>query len=88
MINLSTQVVETQVGINHGYAAPPNSMLIPLPTVMLPKPVSYEFRVVEFMKDGKVDKVGLQVQVWEHDNYGIGHVIQDWKAVERVQITL
>lgn len=85
---LVTQTVQTMAGSNPGYAAPAGNMMIPLPNVMIPKPLSYEFRVAEFVKDGKVERVGLQVQVWEHDNYGVGHVTQDWTTVERVQIPL
>jgi hypothetical protein len=55
---------------------------------MMAKPVSYEFRVAEFIKDDKIEKVALQVQVWEHDNYGSGLLKQDWTTVERVQIIL
>lgn len=83
---LTTLMVQTQLGQSQGYAAPAGSMLLPLPQVMLAKPLSYEFRVVEYMKDDKVDKVALQVQIWEHDNYGVGHVRQDWTNVERVQL--
>jgi hypothetical protein len=49
------------------------------------KPVSYEFRVVEHVKNGEIVKVGLQYQVWEHDNYGGGIVKQTWTDVVRVQ---
>ncbi len=85
---LTTQTIQTQMGSNTGYAAPSGNMLIPLPNVMIPKPLSYEFRVVEYTKDDKIDKVALQIQIWEHDNYGVGHVRQDWTTVERVQIPL
>lgn len=88
MIQLGTQSVQTQGGSSTGYAAPSGHLLLPLPNVQLAKPVSYEFRVAEFMKDGKVEKVALQVQVWEHDNYGVGNVKQDWTTVDRVQIPL
>jgi len=48
------------------------------------KPLSYEFRVAEFVDDaGKVEKVKLQVQVWEHDEYGAGIVKQYWSDVPR-----
>lgn len=48
------------------------------------KPVSYEFRVAEFLDDeGKIEKVKLQVQVWEHDEYGAGVVKQFWHDVPR-----
>ena len=49
------------------------------------KPLSYEFRVHETVEDGKVTKVKLQVQVWEHDEYGSGIVKQYWQDVPRAQ---
>jgi hypothetical protein len=61
----------------------------PQPTmpVQFVKPVSYEFRVAEHMNaDGTIAKIGLQVQVHEHDEYGVGIVTQYWKDVERVQV--
>lgn len=68
---------------------------IPLPVQSLPsqyapfvKPLSYEFRVAEIIEDGRIETVKLQMQVWEHDNYGSGHLKQDWTVVERVQIEL
>ena len=88
MNSLTTHTVQTMPGTNPGYSAPAGQMTIPLPNVMLAKPLSYQFRVAEFIKDGKVDKVALQVQVWEHDNYGSGLLKQDWSTVDRVQISL
>ena len=65
---------------------------ISLPVQTLPqqyasfvKPLSYEFRVHETVEDGKVTKVKLQVQVWEHDEYGSGIVKQYWQDVPRAQ---
>ena len=49
------------------------------------KPLSYEFRVAETVEDGKVTKVKLQVQIWEHDEYGSGVVKQYWHDVQRAQ---
>ena len=49
------------------------------------KPLSYEFRIHETVEDGKVTKVKLQVQVWEHDEYGSGIVKQYWQDVPRSQ---
>ena len=49
------------------------------------KPVSYEFRVAETVEAGKITKVKLQVQVWEHDEYGSGTVKQYWHDVPRMQ---
>ena len=48
------------------------------------KPLSYEFRVAEIVNDeGKIETVKLQVQVWEHDEYGSGVVKQFWQDVPR-----
>ena len=65
----------------------PFKMEIPQSSVMLAKPLSYEFRVAEYEdKNGDVVKVGLQVQVTEHDNYGVGLVKQTWTDVPRVRL--
>ena len=51
------------------------------------KPVSYEFRVAELLdEEGKIEKVQLQMQIWEHDEYGSGNVKQYWNAVPRIKI--
>ena len=51
------------------------------------KPVSYEFRVAEMHdEDGKIAKVCLQMQVWEHDEYGSGTVKQFWHDVPRIKL--
>ena len=56
-------------------------------TIQFVKPESYEFRVAEFIdRTGKIVKVGLQVQVWEHDEYGSATLKFDWKDVPRVVI--
>ena len=56
----------------------------PQQTAPFVKPLSYEFRVAEFVDDaGNVEKVKLQVQVWEHDEYGSGVVKQFWHDVPR-----
>lgn len=62
---------------------------VPQSSVTIPKPLTYNFRVAEYMdKKGAIAKVGLQYQIWEHDNYGIGHVIQNWTDVERVKLQI
>ena len=88
MESLNTTYVHT----NYNTASSPvnlgtsgHQFTIPSSSVMIPKPLSYEFRVVEHMKDGQIVKVGLQYQVWEHDPYGVGIVKHQWKDVERVQ---
>lgn len=51
------------------------------------KPLSYEFRVAEYVDDtGKIERVSLQVQVWEHDEYGGGVVKAYWREVPRCKI--
>ena len=64
------------------------TLSVPAPIIqtVFVKPVSYEFRVAEYTKGDKVMKVHLQVQIWEHDEWGTGVVIQSWKDVERIQI--
>lgn len=65
----------------------PFRMEIPQSSVLLAKPVSYEFRVAEYVdKDDKIIRVGLQYRMWEHDNYGVGIVVIPWTDVERVRI--
>ena len=67
------------------------STQINLPVQALPqqyapfvKPLSYEFRVAEIVNDeGKIETVKLQMQVWEHDEYGSGIVKQFWHDVPR-----
>jgi len=67
------------------------STQINLPVQTLPqqyaqfvKPLSYEFRVAEIVNDeGKIETVKLQMQVWEHDEYGSGIVKQFWHDVPR-----
>jgi len=73
----------------HNYGNGPHKIEIPQSSVSIAKPVSYEFRVAEYVNDNKeVIKVGLQVRMWEHSNItnSDGFIKQDWKDVERVQI--
>lgn len=60
--------------------------LVPQPQQYVPfvKPLSYEFRVAEIVDDtGKIETVKLQMQIWEHDEYGSGIVKQYWQDVPR-----
>ena len=60
---------------------------VPQSSVMLAKPLSYEFRVAEFVNEkDEVQKVGLQVKVWEHDSYGMSMLKKDWADVPRVKV--
>lgn len=70
------------------YVPQPTPVAPPSISMTFPKPLSYEFRVVEWMKEEKVAKVALQVQIWEHDEYGSGNVVQSWKDVERIKLPL
>lgn len=56
--------------------------------VQFVKPVSYEFRVAEHVNvDGIVDRVGLQVQVFEHDEFGSPTLLSFWTDVPRVRVS-
>jgi len=60
---------------------------IPQSTVMIARPLTYEFCVREEVDaEGKIMKVTLQTKVWEHSNYGDGKVVQDWTDVPRVKV--
>ena len=53
--------------------------------VQFVKPESYQFRVVETLnKEGKIVKVCLQVQTWEHDEWGSPNLKFDWVEVPRL----
>ena len=59
---------------------------VPQVSVMIPKPLSYEFRVVEHVDEtGSIRKVGLQYSVHEHDSYGVRQLRQGWTDVQRIQ---
>jgi len=89
MVNLNTETVVTSFNSVSSSTAFNNgsnySVQIPQSSVTMPKPISYEFRVVEHIENGNIVKVGLQYQVWEHDHYGTGNVKQTWTDVPRVQ---
>jgi hypothetical protein len=56
-------------------------------TVQFAKPLSYEFRVAEHLDNNdNVERVGLQVQVYEHDEYGSGTIRLGWTDVPRVKL--
>ena len=91
MSSLNTEYVVTQFNstvspMTRGGAFEVN---IPQSSVMMVKPVSYEFRVLEEIdEDGKIAKVRLQSQVWEHNNYGTGTLMQAWTDVPRVRMNV
>lgn len=67
----------------HIYPSPPQPVAIPVQFV---KPLSYEFRVAEIVEDGVVTSVKLQVQTFEHDEFGSGSMKQYWQDVPRVKM--
>lgn len=71
----------TQLTTKHLNVIPPAPAATMVPFV---KPLTYEFRVYETVDDlGKVTNVKLQMQIWEHDEYGSGIVKQYWSDVPR-----
>jgi hypothetical protein len=66
----------------------PSAPVFPLPaTITFPAPLSYEFRVVEYIDDdGKVGKVELQTKLHKHDQYGQVTYSGNWEPVPRVQL--
>jgi len=89
MRTLNTQTVITQFNsMSSSMVSGPNFQInVPSSYVMVPKPLSYSFRVAEFLDaDGNVVKVGLQGKIYEHDMYGSPTLLQDWSDIPRVQI--
>jgi hypothetical protein len=82
-----TTTFNTQNPIYNGTG--PFEIKVPQSSVMMAKPLSYDFRVAEYVNDkDEIVKVGLQVAVFEHDNYGGRQLRQDFVDVERVKIKL
>ncbi len=89
MESLNTQTVNTS--FSYGTQAQNNGNQVKIeigaPSVTIPKPLSYQFRVAEYVdKNKKITKVRLQIRICEHDNYGYAFMKNDWHDVERVQI--
>ena len=77
--NLGSQLVTTTVAV----------VTQPPPSVNVPKPVSYQFQVVEYIdEDKKVVRVELQVQMSEHDNYGNTISSSGFKPVPRIKLPM
>lgn len=71
---------------NTYYGLAPVQTTPPAPSFTMPEPISYEFQVVEHVKDGKVDRVALQVKRNTHDQYGNVKTHGAWEDVPRVKI--
>jgi len=57
-------------------------------SINIPEAITYQFQVVEYMKDGKVAKVEMQVQATTHDSYGNIASSSGFVAVPRIQLPL
>jgi len=96
MSNLSVECLTTQtVTTTFNTSSPTYSnvghleLKVPQSSVLMAKPLSYDFRVAEYVNDkDEIVKVGLQVAVFEHDNYGGRQLRQDFVDVERVKVRL
>lgn len=76
---MSTTLMNTTLSTKQVYL--PSQPAQPMQFV---KPLSYEFRVAEIIgDDGKIETVKLQMQVWEHDEFGSGTIKQYWFDVPR-----
>ena len=88
-LNIQTVVTEFNSSPTVYNSTGPFKMEVPQSSVRMPKPLSYKFRVAEYVNEkDEVVKVGLQVAVFEHDNYGVRQLRQDFTDVERVKIKL
>lgn len=75
-----------QLSTKQVYVTPPIPSTPPAIPFQVVKPLSYEFRVAETVdEEGKIIRVALQMQIWEHDEYGAGNVKQVWQEVPRVK---
>ena len=89
-MRLNTDIIATTFNTSStsiGYGSGPFEIKVPQSNVKIPKPLSYEFRVAEFVdKSNVIIKIGLQVRIFEHDGNGEGTIVQDWNDVTRVQV--
>lgn len=78
MTNLKTTAVLIP---QPAYSQPPQQSII------IPVPLGYEFRVVEWEDtNGKTTRVELQVKINEYDQYGNILLHGTWNPVERVRM--
>ena len=68
--------------------SPPIPPSPPPPPITIVKPLSYQFQVVEYMKDDKIVKVELQVQQTTHDEYGNVMFSSGFSPVPRIQLPM
>lgn len=82
MLSLNTKQIYITPPTPPTIAPPPP----PVIGVQFVKPLSYEFRVAETVKDGTITKVSLQMQIYEHDEFGTGTIKTFWHDVNRVRV--
>ena len=82
------QVLTTNIYYGAVPTASPPPPTLPAPSITLPEPISYDFQVVEYVEDGKITKVALQVKRNTHDQYGNVKIHGTWEDVPRVQFKL
>lgn len=63
-----------------------NSVTLPVVSMTAPQPLTYQFQVVEYMKDDKIMKVELQVQCTTHTSDGTVLHSSGFMPVPRVQL--
>ena len=86
-LNIQTVVTDFNTPSQSFPSGPNFQVNIPQSSVRIPKPLSYKFRVAEYVNEkDEVAKVRLQVAVFEHDNFGVRQLRQDFTDVERVKI--
>jgi hypothetical protein len=69
------------------FVTPPTPAVPSAMPVQFVKPLSYEFRVAEHLNENNnVERVGLQVQIHEHDEYGVAILRIGWVDVPRVKL--
>lgn len=67
---------------------PPTPMISTPPAITMPVPISYEFRVVEYLKEGIISKVRMEMRIIQHDQYGNMTIEGSWEEVPRIQVNV
>jgi len=86
---LTTTSIVTNVPVASSYCSSGLSATISGSfSTILAKPLSYQFRVVEWVKDNHVAGVELQVKTTEHDQYGTIVKEGPWNKVPRIKMDM
>jgi hypothetical protein len=89
-ILIDTLNLQTVITTWNGTGTFSNSgFIIPPPSFLIPKSLSYDFRVAEYVNEkDEIVKVKLQVAVFEHDTFGVRQLRQNFVDVDRVKIPM